>query len=183
MKNRRSFRSIAVSLAVLAVVGAWYLRSRGDDESQDSSEAERGSDPALLLDRVWVDSKPEKYTDYVQVMLAVSYAPIGIFQRASAYQNTAELFEHRRRDARLALHFPQTGKKREMKFRIWTCNDLPPFDLCLEVNKNPWGGPRRYYGLSDPDKERAELGDLRHQLEHRVTTAAEAGGHSDGAVP
>jgi len=168
MSNRASIRSIVVSLALLLLAGVWFLLSRGDDSSQRAADEERGGDPALLLDRVWVDSKPEKYTDYTHVMLAVSHAPIGLFQKASAYQATVELFEYKRKDALLGVHFPQSGKKRETRYRVRECSDLPPFDLCLELSQNPWGGPRRYYGMKNPDEERAELGELRHQLEHRL---------------
>jgi hypothetical protein len=175
MTNRASTRSIVVSLVVLAAAGAWYLHRRGDDSwNPGEADAARGKDPALLLDRVWVDSKPEKYTDYTHAMIAVSYAPIGLFQKASAYQATVEMFEHTRRDSVLFVQFPQTGKKRETRFRIRECSDLPPFDLCLELSPNPWGGPRRYYGISDPDQERAQLGDLRHQLEHRLVDPSAA---------
>ncbi len=29
------------------------------------------------------------------------------------------------------------------------CTDLHPFDLCLDMKENPWGGPTRYYGMRD----------------------------------
>ena len=154
----------APTVAVVVVLGlaaAWFLRG----ESGGDAELTRGENPALLLDRVWVDSKPEKYTDYTQAMLVLSNAPIGIFQKASAYQATMEVFEHRQREGRLAVHFPQTGKKREIRFRVRECDDLPPFDLCLDLAANPWGGPKRYFGLSDPGEEEGQLGALRDRLE------------------
>ena len=166
-------RSIAV-VAVLAAAGAWYLHRRGDGPDGGDggpADAARGADPALLLDRVWVDSKPEKYTDYTNAMLVVSGAPIGVFQKASAYQATIELFEYRRHDASLAVHFPQSGKKRQTRYRIRECKDLAPFDLCLDLAENPWGGPRRYYAMKDQEAERARLGGLRHELEHRLADA------------
>ncbi len=170
MTKRASMRPILVTLGLLAVAGMWLLRGSGDDAPDDTEEL-RGKDPALLLDRVWIDSKPEKYTDYAHVMLVLRDAPIGIFQKASSYQATVELFEHTRRESVLAVHFPQSGSRRQTKYRIRECSDLPPFDLCLELGKNPWGGPRRYYGMTDPDEERAELGALRHELEHRLASA------------
>jgi len=169
MKRRASARTVGIGLVIVGLALTWFFTGRQDGDDSASSEH---SDPALLLDRVWVDSKPEKYTDYTHVMLALSHAPIGIFQKASAYQATTELFEFKRRDALIGVHFPQSGTKRETAFRIHECSDLPPFDLCLELAQNPWGGPRRYYGLTDPDQERAELGDLRHQLEHRMADPA-----------
>jgi hypothetical protein len=173
VKQRASMRSIIVGLALLAVAGAWYLDRGSGDGGEPDQEAARGADPGLIADRVWVDSQPEKYTDYMQVLL-VARGSIGLFQKSSAYHATLELFQYRRHDAQMAFLFPQSGKKRETRFRIRTCNDLPPFDLCLELDHNPWGGPRRYYGISDPDQERAELGDLRHQLEHRLVDPSAA---------
>lgn len=177
MKQRASNRSIIVGLALLGAGGAWYLHERGDDsaDSEAAWEAEHGKEPGLVADRVWVDSRPEKYTDYTHVMLVVTGAPIGLFQKASSYQANIELFEYKRRDATLWFHFPQTGKKRETKFRIRECNDLPPFDLCLDLDSNPWGGPRRYYGMLEQDEERAELGELRQQLEQRIAGARAPG--------
>lgn len=161
-------RKLWIGAVVALLVGTLYVRS-GDD-GQDTREVsdEPGSDPALLLDRLWLDSKPEKYTDYTHVMFAVSYAPIGIFQKASSYQATAELYEFKRRDGRLSIHFPQTGSRHEVTYKIRTCDELPPFDLCMDLSENPWGGPRRYYALADQDQEAARFGELRHQLEHRL---------------
>jgi hypothetical protein len=163
-------RSVAVTLIALAVGGALYIRHRDASGPAGSDRAlrERKQDPALVLDRVWIDFKPEKYTDYAHAFLAVSYAPIGLFQKASQYQISLELFEFKRRAERLTLRFPQTGTQREIGFSIHACDDLPPFDLCLDLSENPWGGPRRYYGLADPDQESKIVGELRHRLEHAL---------------
>ena len=72
------------------------------------------------------------------------------------------------------MHFPQSDKNREVNFRISQCDDLPPFDLCLDLSENPWGGPRRYYGLADPDQEQELLGARRHELEHQIADARSA---------
>ena len=162
-------------LLVLLVVAVWWWRrgaGQGGAGGDGSARiADGGEDAALLLDRVWIDSKPEKYTDYAHVMLTLSGAPIGIFQKASAYRVTAEFYEYRRRDNRLSIHFPQTGAKREVSYRVSRCDELQPYDLCLDLSENPWGGPRRYYGLSDPGEEHALLGEVRHHLEHRLADA------------
>lgn len=173
MNTRISLRAVAL-VGLVSAGAVWVARRPG---GAPEAAAERGSDPGLLLDRVWVDSKPEKYTDFTHAMLALGGAPIGLFQKASAYQATTEIFEYKRRDAVLGVHFPQTGKKREVRFRIHECSDLPPFDLCLDLSQNPWGGPRRYYGLTDPDQERARLGVLRHQLEHLLAGAGHEATH------
>lgn len=164
-------------LLVLLVVAVWWWRRGSSDGAGGEAPAVAdggGEDAHLLLDRVWVDSKPEKYTDYAHVMLTLSGAPIGIFQKGSAYRITAEFYEYRRAGNRLVVHFPQTGVKRQVSYRVSRCEDLSPFDLCLDLSENPWGGPRRYYGLSDPDEERALLGGVRHHLEHHLADAPPA---------
>jgi hypothetical protein len=161
----KSSAKVAIGLAA-AAMAVWF--ARGGEEVEGDFDDERGKDPSLLVDRLWLDSRPEKYTDFVHAMFALDGAPIGIFQKASSYQSTAELFEFKRRDAVLSIHFPQDGRKRQTKFRIRECNDLPPFDLCLDLASNPWGGPRRYYGILEQEREAKLLGDIRHRLEHQL---------------
>ena len=167
-----------VVLLILLVVALWWWRRGADDGAGEKGGpvqvADGGEDAHLLLDRVWIDSKPEKYTDYAHVMFVLGPAPIGIFQKSSAYRSTAELYEYRRNGNRLTVHFPQTGVKRQVSYRVHRCEDLSPFDLCLDLNENPWGGPRRYYGLSDPEEERALLAGVRHHLEHHLAEAPAA---------
>ena len=163
-----SRRRTAVSLALILLVAAVWWWRRGADPSGDVPAAQRGEDPSLLVDRLWVDSKPEKYTDYTHVFIAITAAPFGIFQKSSAYQATSELFEYKRRENRISMHFPQTGTQRQVTYQIRRCDDLSPFDLCLDLSDNPWGGPRRYYGMADPEDEATHLGDLRNEVEHRI---------------
>ena len=85
-----------VVLLVLLVVAVWWWRRGADDRTGGGAVSEvtdGGEDAGLMLDRVWIDSKPEKYTDYAHVMFALSGAPIGIFQKGSAYRITAEFYE------------------------------------------------------------------------------------------
>lgn len=167
--TRRRVGSIV--LLVLLLVVARRLTHRDEPDRPGDPAIADGDDATLLLDRVWVDSKPEKYTDYTHVMLTLSGAPIGIFQKGSAYKITAEFYEYRRQGNRLSVHFPQTGKKHLVSYRVHRCEELSPYDLCLDLSENPWGGPRRYYAMSDPGEEAALLGDVRHQLEHHLASA------------
>ena len=177
-RPRSSGRFALVALLAIAVAGAWYVRRnrshRSDGPDSRSGAAHRTEDPSLVLDRLWLDSKPEKYTDYTHIFFVISAAPFGIFQQSSAYRSVAELTEYKRKGDRLFMHFPQSDKNREVTFRISQCDELPPFDLCLDLSENPWGGPRRYYGLADPDQEQELFGARRHELEHHITDARSA---------
>ncbi len=173
-RTRHSGRFALVALLCVAIAGAWYVRrNRSHRAGQSDSRADgaRTEDPSLVLDRLWLDSKPEKYTDYTHIFFVISAAPFGVFQQSSAYRSVAELTEYKRKGDRLLMHFPQNDKTAEVSYRIRQCDDLPPFDLCLDLSQNPWGGPRRYYGLADPDQEQRLLGTRRHELEHLITDA------------
>jgi hypothetical protein len=122
-----------------------------------------GEDPSLLFNRVWLESKPEKPTDYAHGAFLLSRPSVGVFQRSSAYDFHFERFDHKRDGQKLALTFPQTGKKAEITFTVTACNSLPPFDLCLELSDNPWGGPKRYYAKR-AQADDAALREMRGRL-------------------
>lgn len=177
MSRRQPGRPVVVLFLAVVVAGAWYVRRHrggGADAPDSRSAAARAEDPSLVLDRLWLDSKPERYTDYTHLFFVISAAPFGVFQQSSAYRSVAELTEYKRKGDRLLMHFPQTDKKHEVSFRISQCDELPPFDLCLDLSQNPWGGPRRYYGLADPDQEQALFGARRHEVEHHIANARSA---------
>lgn len=126
-----------------------------------------GEDPSLLIDRVWVDSVPDKPTDHTNFAYLIPEPAIGIFQRASSYEMRAERFDHRRDGKTLELTFPQSGKTAKITFTVTACSELPPFDLCLDLSDNPWGGPKRYYGTRAQDEDDAARRRLRSQLGKR----------------
>ncbi len=77
-------RSLVLLVLLVVVAVGWWQRGRGAGGRDDDASARRGEDPSLLLDRLWVDSKPEKYTDYMHALITLGDVPIGIFQKASS---------------------------------------------------------------------------------------------------
>jgi hypothetical protein len=122
------------------------------------------ADESLVDGRAWVEGRPDRMTDYVHAVFFVSRANIGIFERASAYDLRFEIFDLSRQKGSLKIHFPQSKKDANVGFGVKECNDKPPFDLCLDLNDNPWGGPKRYYGFQNPEDEKANLGDFAARL-------------------
>src|SRR6187401_1727014 len=114
----KSTRKIAL-VAVAAVAAYAVIRSFGGD----SDTSDKGEDPTLLLDRVWVDSQPEKLTDYIQASYFASRQSLGVFQKASAYDYRFELFRWKRDGKNVELTFPQTGKTAKVSFTIKACDD------------------------------------------------------------
>ena len=126
-----------------------------------------GEDQSLLIGRVWVESKPEKPTDYVHGAFLLPRPAVGVFQRSSSYDFHFERFDHRRDGQTLKLTFPQTGKTAEITFTVSACHTLPPFDLCLDLSDNPWGGPKHFYGMRQQDEDDATLREMRAHLPTR----------------
>ena len=91
----------------------------------------------------------------------------GAFQRSSTYDWHIERFDYKREGKSLKLTFPQTGKTAEVTYTISACDNLPPFDLCLDLSDNPWGGPKRFYGKRRVVEDDADLKEMRAHLPAR----------------
>jgi hypothetical protein len=158
-----ALRSRLAALAILAaVVAALVVWRRGHDGPSplDSPLAA----PSLIDGRVWVEKRPEKHTDYVHSAFFLSRANLALFDRASSYEVRFEIAELTRDGEKVRIFFPQTSRDTRATFRVTSCNSLPPFDLCLDLSDNPWGGPKRYYGFTNPEDERASLGALAAEI-------------------
>jgi len=151
-KNKRWIGAAALAASAI-LVGRWIVGGSSDDGAAE--------DPSLLFHRSWVEKKPEKYTDYVHGMWVGAYWPVGYFDRDSAYDNHSERFDYKRDRNKIQVAFPQTGRAAEFTFEVKACDATPPFDLCLDLSKNPWGGPERYYGFRHAYDEAKHLGDRR----------------------
>jgi hypothetical protein len=107
------------------------------------SEAD-AEDPSLIQGRMWFAKMPEKPTEHVHGLFIVPRPKRGVFSNSSAYDLHLEVFEYAREESKVKLKFPQSDKKAEFSYTIKKC-DEEPFDICLDLDKNPWGGPKRYY--------------------------------------
>ena len=100
----------------------------------------------------------------MQGAVFVSDANFGVFQRASSYDLRLEFFDMTRDSTTIKLTFPQSNRSATLSFAVRECDDHKPFDLCLTLSSNPWGGPIFYYGFSRPEDERQALGALGREL-------------------
>jgi hypothetical protein len=126
-----------------------------------------GEDPSLVTGRVWVETRAQRPTDYVHGIFLLPRPHFGAFQRSSAYDFHFERFDYKRDDKTLKLTFPQTGKTADVTFTVSACNNLPPFDLCLDLSDNPWGGPKRFYGKRRVVEDDVDLKEFRAHLPDR----------------
>ena len=162
MKKSRRWLLLPL-LALLAYLG---FRSLGG-----SPEAVRDEPPETLFNRIWLEKVPDKPTDYVQGAFLLSEQPFGAFQRASSFDFHVELFEYDRSGKQLKLVFPQTDKTSKITFTIASCSE-PPFDLCLTLSDNPWGGPKKYYGFKDDTDGQKKLHGAGQDMVTRARAAS-----------
>jgi len=127
----------ALALAVPLVRG---LRSPSSSESADevASAANR-----LLVDRVWIDHVPHSDTDTIQVFAALSDQALGVFQAASQWRGSTELFRFEAHGAELRILYPQTGERETVRAKARRCEERG-MDYCLELD-GASRGVKRYY--------------------------------------
>ena len=97
----------------------------------------------------------------------------GLQVRVHAGPRRFEIFEYRREGPKADVRFPQDGRESHLEYTITACDELRPFDLCLDLADNPWGGPKRYYGLRDQESSDAMQAldrSLRAATERAATT-------------
>lgn len=130
-------------------------------------------DPSLIQGRMWFAKMPEKATEHVHGLFIVPRPKRGIFSNSSAYDLHLEVFEYAREEGKVKLKFPQSDKKAEFSYTIKAC-DEEPFDLCLDLDNNPWGGPKRYYAKKASNGLEDELA-----ARHAALQAAASGGDEE----
>ncbi|HEY4116196.1 MAG TPA: hypothetical protein VGM56_00020 [Byssovorax sp.] len=140
MKSSRTLLALG-AVALLGYGGLRAVRGGGDHDV--------AADPGLLENRAWFERAPEKATEPVHVFFAMSQQASGLFYEGSAWAGRFERFEYERSGNEVRLVFPQSSKKARFKYKVTSCHDKDGFDLCLDVEANPWGGPKRYYGASE----------------------------------
>jgi hypothetical protein len=163
MSRARTKLLVLFVASLLIILGLRALRAR------TSSTTVEPTDESLLDGRVWVEGRPDRLTDYVHAAFFVTRANIGVFQRSSAYDMRLEFFDVSRQKGVLKFHFPQTKKDASVTFAVKECSEKPPFDLCLDLNDNPWGGPKRYFGFQKPEDEKAQLAGIAARMREAAT--------------
>ena len=127
---------------VLAAAASWLWR--GDAKVTDAK---------LVTDRVWVDHVPKNDRDTIQVFAALTQEPVGVFQSASVWKGSYEVFRYEMTGGELRAVFPQNGDREKMTVHARRCNEQG-MDYCLEI-QGSHHGVKRYYS-----REGWEIGSL-----------------------
>lgn len=106
--------------------------------------------PRVLLNRVWFDRLPEKATDTFDLWIFLA-GGIGLREQGSRYRATIDLFEFERRGSTLEGRHLHDGARIRTTFDVRTCDDHPPFSLCLTI-ADIAGGKKELYGFGEDDE-------------------------------
>lgn len=127
-----------LGLAVVSAVAfaAWNTRS---------DEVVEQADPNYVVDRIWIDHIPKGERDVIQVFVAITEQPFGVFQAASQWKGAFELFRYESHGNEIRIHYGQTGERETVKTRATKCNEKS-FDYCLELD-GASRGVKKYYSM------------------------------------
>jgi hypothetical protein len=125
-------------------------RAGGRARALDDLEVAAPRSPRAILNRVWFDKYPEKSRDEVRIWIFLA-GGIGITERGSVWKSSYEIFELERADDKLSVTWLQDRKRAETRFAVESCDDTPPFDLCLTLTNPLRGSVKRYYGFGDSE--------------------------------
>ncbi len=148
---------------IILVIAAYFVWRWW--HSPDAASADRGQ--KLVYDRLWVDHVPKSETDTIQLFVAITEEPLGIFQQTSSWRGSFELFRYEPAgDGKATLLYPQTKEKERVAYRAAACSEKG-FDFCLELS-GASRGTKRYFsqkGWEVGGKDfRAHAAELVHSL-------------------
>ena len=152
---------LTLILITAAAYGAWNLRS--------DREAVEPAEPKDALDRLWIDHMPKNDKDIINVFVAITEQPFGVFQAASQWKGNFELFRYEMHGGELRLIFGQTNEREAVKVRASKCSEKG-MDYCLELD-GASRGVKRYYSMKGWEIDGARsIDDVRARVDSLVNT-------------
>jgi hypothetical protein len=159
-------------LLILALMGTVsYGAYRMIGTSSTKSEAPVAQDgEQLVLDRIWIDHIPKNDRDTIQVFVAITEEPFGLFQAASQWKGNYELFRYEAKGNELHVVYPQSNDREKVKHNARRCSENQ-MDFCLELSGGK--GVKRYYSRKGWEIENvtsaADLNDRTEALLQSLT--------------
>lgn len=136
----------AAALSALLAVTGWGLR----DDAPPEATAGRA-----ILNRIWFERYPTSAREELASWIWLA-GGVGIYENGSLYRTHLDIFEFERHGERVEMRFLHDGEEARTPFTIEACDDAPPFDLCLTLERSP-RGPARYYSFGDLDEMEERL--------------------------
>lgn len=152
---------LGVGLAAVIGIGYSTFGGGGGDAADPGAAGDK-----LVLDRLWIDHIPTHDRDIVQVFVAITEQPFGIFQATSQWKGEFELFQYEAHGNELRIVYGQTGERDKVKAAARKCGDKG-FDFCLELKGNS-RGVKKYYSMEGWEVGGASPDELRARVEALV---------------
>lgn len=131
-------------LATVAMVSAGYGVYRWrTQETRLPAPAAATVDDDLVTDRLWIDHIPRGERDTIQVFVAITEEPVGVFEAASRWKGAFEFFRYEQHGGELRILFPQTNTRDKVRAKATHCNK-GGMDYCLELEGSS-RGVKQYY--------------------------------------
>jgi hypothetical protein len=140
-----------ISVAALSV---WSYRHTGEP----SATANR-----LFADRIWIDHVPKNDKDTINVFAAISEHSAGVFQAASQWKGSYEVFRYEASGGELRLVYPQTGDREAVRVKARRCSEQR-MDFCLEI-EGATRGVQKYYTREGWEIRRGDLDAVKQRVE------------------
>lgn len=154
-------------LALMGTVSYGAYRMLGSSETKSEAPVAQDGEQ-LVLDRIWIDHIPKNDRDIVQVFVAISEEPFGVFQAASSWKGAYELFRYEAHGNELRVVYPQNNSRETVKHSAKRCSENQ-MDFCLELSGGK--GVKRYYSRKGWEIDNvSSAADLQVRTEAVLTT-------------
>lgn len=156
---------LVLGLLSMAAYGSWRVIGSGSG----AGGAEAADSERLVLDRLWIDHMPQSETDTVNLFVALTQEPVGVFNASSMWKGEYEGFRYKARGNQLEVVYPQTRERETLVAKGVRCDERG-MDYCLELRGGS-RGVKRYYSREEWVIEgAASAADLRAKIEaHRAS--------------
>lgn len=154
-------KTLMVTLLLAGSAYGTYRWLGSDDAPRAKANA------SLVQDRLWIDHLPRNDRDMLQLFVALTEEPVGVFFEGSQWKQTQELFFYEAHGGELRLAYPQTQQKEKVTAKATECHE-GEMDYCLELSGNS-RGVKRYYSRKGWEIE----GMTKEQLELRAKQLVE----------
>jgi hypothetical protein len=121
------------------------------------------------LDRVWIDHIPRNDRDIINVFIAITEEPFGVFQAGSQWTGKFELFRYEGKGKELRIHYPQTGEHDKVSTSARECN-ANGFDYCLDIG-GASRGVKKYFSMEGWEVNGRDPAAVRARVEQIVVDA------------
>lgn len=158
-----------LALVLLGTVSYGGYRWLSSSDATSAPVAKDGEQ--LVLDRIWIDHIPRNERDTVNVFVAITEEPFGVFQASSQWKGNYELFRYEAKGNELKVIYPQNNDRETVKHTAKRCSDNG-MDFCLEMSGGS-RGVKRYYSRKGWEVEQVgsarELADRAEALVSTLT--------------